>query len=267
MKKKLKLLSAIMTLVLVLSCLAPCAVAVEHEPAIDLKLLETEAHPNTSNYVETRQERHERLIDEGYELQELTVANRRRGSVHIEGPDGNLYEVRAVRSVYTQPTKSATRYGESFLNVITQTNVNNLLTFIVSGILNRVSSVGWIPSLLGINAQTLADFISRGQVRYLENSTVYFYDMEVRLAGTTRYYFVASSEKVDVALTATSSWYTSSGQPIQQTVSGAKSSRSPFYESELGLGEIAVECFVTGGAYGDYLYIEDAPPIGYIPLS
>lgn len=232
-----------------------------------MTLLETEAHPNASNYVETRQERHERLIDEGYELQELTVANRRRGSVHIEGPDGNLYEVRAVRSVYTQPLNEKKVYGERFLNVITQTNVNNLLTFVVSGILNHVSSVGWIPSLLGINVQTLADFISRGEVRYYENSTVYFYDMEVRLAGTTRYYFVASSEKIDVALTASTFGYTSSGQPIQQTVSGAKSSRSPFYESELGLGEVAVECFITGGAYGDYLYIEDAPPISNFLLS
>lgn len=266
MKMKLKLLSVLLAITLVLPYLLPCAAAADYEPVIDLTLLETEAHPNASNYVETRQERHERLISEGFELQEMTVANRSR-NVHIEGPDGQLYETRVVTSIYTQPLNEKKVYGESFLNVITQTNVNNLLTFIVSGILNHVSSVGWIPSLLGINAQTLADFISRGEVRYYENSTVYFYDIEVRLVGTTRFYFVASSEKIDVALTASTFGYTSSGQPIQQTVSGAKSSQSPFYGSELGLGEIAVECYVTGGRYGDYLYLEEAPSIGYIPLS
>lgn len=267
MKKTLKHLSALLSIVLVLSCLLPCAAAVEYEPVIDLTLLETEAHPNANNNVETRQERHERLISEGYELLELTVANRSRNS-HIEGPDGNLYETRVVTSTYTQPTHTATRYGEEFLNIITQANVSVFIDFGVSGFLNYVANVGWIPSLLGINTQTLADFISRGQVRYIENSTVYFYDIEVRLAETTgRFYFVASSEKTDVALTATSSWYSSSGQPHQETISGSKSSRSPFYGSELGLGEIAVECFVTGGRYGDYLYIEESPPINHIPLS
>ena len=144
MKKKVRLLSALMTMVLVLSCLLPCAAAVEQEPTIDLTLLETEAHPNAINDVETRRERHERLISEGYKLQELTVANRRRNS-HIEGPDGNLYETRVVTSVYTQPTHTATIYGEDYLNVITQANVSMLIEFAVGAFWKMSLRLGGFP--------------------------------------------------------------------------------------------------------------------------
>ncbi len=231
------------------------------ESDLDLTLLETEAHPNAGN-IETRKERHERLIAEGYVLEDIKESSRAR-TLYITGPDGNLYETRIATSTYRQPNKTTVTYGEEFLNVITQSTLSRLIEVAVG----FVDYVGWIPSALGINSQSLADFLSRGRVTHICDSTLFFYDIEVKPAGTNRYYFVASSEKYAMAVTATSSGFTQLGTPVQKTVSGFAESQSENYENERALSEIAVDYFVTGGPNYTYTYFEEYDIIDYIELN
>ena len=171
-------------------------------------------------------------------------------NLYITGSDGNLYETRVSRSTYTQPNKTTVKYGEDYLNVITQSTVNNLILTAVG----FVKNVGWIPTALGIDTNSLADFLSRGRVTHICDSTLFYYEIEVRPSGTDKFYFVASSERFEMAVTAVSSGFSSSGSPVQKTVSGSAASQSDNYENESALSAIAVDYFVTGGPDNTYIY-------------
>lgn len=232
------------------------------ESDVDLTLLDTVAHPNAGDKVETRKERHDRLIAEGYVLEDIQVTNKNR-NLYITGSDGKEYETRVATSTYTQPNKTTVTYGEDYLNIITQSTLSRIIETAVG----FVDYVGWIPTALGINTNSLADFLSRGRVTHICDSTLFYYDIEVKLAGTNTYYFVASSEKFEMAVTAISSGFTQLGTPVQETVNGFESSQSPNYENESALSEIAVEYFITGGPNYTYVYFEDYEEIDYIELN
>lgn len=260
-KKRLRVFSALLMSFVLFACSMTTMASDVSQSKVDLTLLEVEAHPNADNNVETPKERHKRLVAEGYVLENIEVTGNRR-SLTIVGPDGQYYETRVVTSTYTQPNQTTVKYGEAFLNLITQSTISNVIEVGV-GFVDRV---GWIPSALGINTNSLADFFSRGRVTHICDSTLFYYDIEVRPVGTNTYYFVASSEKYAMVVTAVSSGFSESGMPVHKTVSGTETSRSANYEDEWRLSNIAVNYYVTGGLNGTYAYHEDYPEITYIRL-
>ncbi len=262
MSKRLLKLFGVFTMVFAVVTSSITSMASDvYKPEMDLTLLNTVAHPNAGENVETRLERHERLIAEGYVLEDIQVSNKSR-NLNIIGPDGLEYETRVATSVYRQPTKTTVTYGEDYLNIITSSTLSRIIEIAVG----FIDYVGWIPTALGINTSTLADFLSDGRVTHICDSTLFFYDIEVKLAGTNRYYFVASSEKFEMAVTAVSSGFTQLGTPVQETVSGFAASQSANYENERALSEIAVEYLVTGGPDHLYVYFEEYDVIDYVEL-
>lgn len=204
------------------------------------------------------------MIEEGYELVELKqVQNKLARNLYITGPDGLLYETRVTTSTYRQPNETEIKYGEDYLNIITQSTIGK----VIDTVLGFVPKVGWVPSVLGINTTSLADFLSRGRVTHIADSTLFFYDIEVKPTGTNRYYFVASSERFEMAVTAISSGFTQLGTPVQETVSGFGASQSANYGKESALSNIAVDYFVTGGPNYIYVYFEHYSPLTYIRLD
>ncbi len=111
-----------------------------------------------------------------------------------------------------------------------------------------------------------ADMDLDGRVTHICDSTLFYYDIEVKLAGTNTYYFVASSDRFEMAVTATSSGFTQLGSPVQETVSGSEASQSANYGNESALSAIAVEYLVTGGPDHSYVYFEEYDEIEYVEL-
>lgn len=229
----------------------------------DTSLLYTESYSNPQVYNsdgrsysnsnnQLRLDRHNELIALGYELVSIS-------SEEIDSPQTRAYnnlETRAVTSYYTQPIKRDTQRG-SILDGISSVN-----TYIFTP-LSFLPKVGWIPSTLGITSSLLSDFVSRGETEFRMASTLRFYDIDVREKGTSRYYFVASSERSERTITITTLGYRENGTPFGDTKSKNFVSQSPNYNKFYSLSEIAKEYFTTGGPYNTYVYFEDYPEINY----
>lgn len=262
MSKRLLKIFSVFTMVFIMVTGSLTSMASDvYMPEMDLSLLNTVAHPNAGENVETRLERHERLIAEGYVLEDIQVSNKSR-NLYITGPDGRLYETRVATSKYTYPTETTVTYGEDYLNVF----VDSIFTRIIEVAVGFVDYVGWIPAALGINADSVANFLSNGRVTHICDTALFYYDIEAKLAGTNRYYFVASSERFEMAVTAVSSGFTQLGSPVQETVSGFEASQSANYGNESALSEIAVEYLATGGPDHSYVYFEGYDVIDYVEL-
>lgn len=222
--------------------------------ALDESLLYTESYNPaktcSTSADQAKLERYNELISQGYEL--VSISSEDIDSTNTKAYD-NL-ETRVVTSYFKQPIKTETKRG-AILDFVS--NVNSY----VFTPLSFVPEVGWIPGLLGITSSLLSDFIARGEAEFKMISIIRFYDIDVREKGTSKYYFVASSERSEQAMTITTLGYTDNGTPFGDARSEYFVSESENYEDYNALSAIAKEYFTTGGPDYTYVYFEHYPEI------
>ncbi len=255
--KLCKPVSVLLCLVFLMTC-SPALAAAEETvstvpaPSIDWSILEEEVSKaefiaaTTGNPVPAGfstsggllNERYQEILEEGGGLEYLYVEKEvvfpENERVQI-GTRGVALGYRVVRVGPSTQTKTKTRYLNSMLNGVT--NFSSVIDTLVS----LVPYVGWIPSAVGINTNTVASWIS-GRNNYTESATFDYYDIQVNIQGVG-YYTMASTERTTCNETVVT---IASGQP-HKTCVGSATYQTATYGNESVLSTIAIQRVQNNG--------------------